>query len=66
VTEILVPGFFGLCHRSLHFLAIETMERISLDITGADILPEKNMLKGLFDGRGTCPRRTRYGKNWML
>jgi len=50
VAEVFVARVFGLRHRSLHLLARKTVESITLNETGIDILTKEYLFKGAFDG----------------
>jgi len=66
MTEVLVAGFLRLGHRHLHVLAVEAMEGIALDKTGADLFAEENLLKGFLDRRGARTRGTGNRKYGMF
>src|SRR3569623_1332838 len=59
VTEMLVAPIRLLGHLGAHFGTVVSMERVSFDIGGDDILAADNLLESPLDGCRACARRTR-------
>ena len=54
MAEVLVASGIRFGHRGNHLLAVETVERISLDEAGVNLFATENLFEGALDGRGTC------------
>jgi hypothetical protein len=56
---MLVAPIRFLGHAGAHFDAVVTVERVSFDVGGDDILAAENLLESPLDGCRACARRTR-------